>query len=212
VLHHMLNLKKIQGDVRISSRSTFDTTPLVLRANMLQNVKEASRARRSAYFHGPRGLADSKGASAEILKSPIYISSLHGLYPMLATTPDEMLGWSTKHQNMTRVEIYGEEHSRADSDLLYVRVGLNVSSGRSTRRYATALLYRWEKMMKECKDYKMAGYGLLTADAAKMVCSHDHCNNSALVGCTKTNARDGSKMLSIPCRGPGKPLKLVDNN
>ncbi|XP_076959856.1 cyclin-dependent kinase C-2 C-like [Bidens hawaiensis] len=90
---------------------------------------EQTEARRNAYFHGPIGLADSNVISSDISQtSDVSEADTVSTLPVLATTSDGTLGWSTKRrkhvsfvtptsQDVRTIEPIFEHDATADQDL-----------------------------------------------------------------------------------------------
>ncbi|KAI3799112.1 hypothetical protein L1987_34402 [Smallanthus sonchifolius] len=111
-----------------------------------KTLLEQTEARRSAYFHGPRGLGDSNDTSSNIAQtSDVTQADTVCTLPVLATTSDGTLGWSTKRrkhvsfvtptsQDVRSIEPIFEQDTTADQDL---------SSGRreeERRRYSRPMV------------------------------------------------------------------------
>ncbi|KAL8247083.1 hypothetical protein R6Q59_008299 [Mikania micrantha] len=92
---------------------------------------EQTEARRSAYFHGPRGLADANDTSLEIAQtSDVSQADTISTLPVLATTSDGTLGWSTKRrkhvsfvtptsQDVRSIEPIFEQDATTNQDLSF---------------------------------------------------------------------------------------------
>ncbi|KAK1410197.1 hypothetical protein QVD17_36732 [Tagetes erecta] len=93
-----------------------------------KTLLEQTEARRSAYFHGPKGLADSNYTSLDISRTTdVTQADTVSTLPVLATTSDGTLGWSTKRrkhvsfvtptsQDVRSIEPIFEQDTSADQD------------------------------------------------------------------------------------------------